>query len=456
MKNTGQTPDDESSLLHPSPLGEGGPQGPGEGLRSATSLSQIELLSTLAKFDTALHAILDSAAVEFERESPRPFGPFDGVLSDPHHLAALSNYPGDETLAVTRLENYAQCPFLFFARTLLELDAWQPPQELFLPADVGLLYHDILRDFFRTRAARDPDATRLDQFPLAELQADLLAAVDAAFGEKGVSSSKCATVGLSDRANANQSQPASALWTIQKSEVRDRLFAWLDAEILRLRSSPIPIRPRYFEWAFGGRPGPAADPASTPDPLLISFPGGLGEKSETIRLRGRLDRLDELLLDDHSRAFAVVDYKSGAKPAGLSADLDAGRLLQPQLYLLAACRLLLHPSPLGEGAALAAGEGLRPETAPINGQALYWYLKTLETVSAVDFRSSEKSAVTAARRLELAETAVRETVRQCRRGHFPPVPADRCSEYCDYADLCRTAAWRVELKNNSPEEPPCP
>ena len=91
-----------------------------------------------------------------------------------------------------------------------------------------------------------------------------------------------------------------------------------------------------------------------------------------------------------------------------------------------------------------------------DGQALYWYLRTLDAVSAVDFRSTDKDAAKAARRLAVAQDAVRETVRQCRRGHFPPVPADRCSEYCDYADLCRTAAWRVELKNNSPEEPPCP
>jgi ATP-dependent helicase/DNAse subunit B len=369
-----------------------------------------ELLPALSTLDPVLPAILDSAAVEIERESLRPFGPFDGCLSDPVHLA---DYPGDETLAVTRLENYTQCPFLFFARSLLDLDAWQPPQELFLPADVGLIYHDILRDFYRARAARGPDATRLDQASLAELRADLTAAIDLAFARSETSGS-------------------AALWQIQKSEVRDRLLAWLDAEIDRVSHSPIPIRPRYFEWAFGGRAGPAADPASTSDPLLISFPDGPGE---IIRLRGRIDRLDELLLDHRARAFAVVDYKSGAKPAGLAADLDAGRLLQPQLYLLAACRLL-------DGREAA------------DGQALYWYLRTLETVAAVDFCAGDKEAEKAARRLALAEDSVRETVRQCRRGFFPPVPAAGCSEHCDYVDLCRTTAWRVELKSR--EDSPCP
>lgn len=367
--------------------------------------SATDCLAALLAVDDAAPAILDSVAVVRQRESAQPFGPFDGVLSAPEIIERFSTeFPGKTVLSISRLEDYALCPFRFFATTVLRLRQWQPPEEYFLEADVGLLYHDALRDFFRLRQQRGPGATRLADADASELRTDMLSAVESVFGE-------------------HETGSLPALWAIQKEEITERLLAYVAQEADRCRAGRLAVEPTLFEWGFGlSVAGGDADPRSTAAPLVIDSPHG------PVRLRGRVDRVDFLCRDDTIEGLAVVDYKSGSKPQGLASSLRAGRMLQLPLYLLAV--------------EAALGEGYKARAV----QAMYAYVRQLETVSPVDFLGGAKKEAAAREIVEAAKATVVETIDAVRRGVFPPAPNAECPSYCEYRELCRTARWRVERK----------
>jgi ATP-dependent helicase/nuclease subunit B len=362
-------------------------------------------LAALLAADEAAAEILDSVAVVRERESAKPFGPFDGVVSAPEIIEQLSTeFPGKTVLSISRLEDYASCPFRFFATTVLRLRQWQPPEEYFLEADVGLLYHDALRDFFRLRQQRGPGATRLADADADELRTDMLSAIERVFAERDVGS-------------------LPALWAIQKEEITERLLAYVAQEADRCRAAPLAVEPTLFEWGFGLSDADGdADPRSAAAPLVIDSPHG------PVRLRGRVDRVDLLCRDKTVEGLAVVDYKSGSKPSGLTKALKTGRMLQLPLYLLAV------ENALGD---LHKARGM---------QAMYAYVRQLETVAPIDFVGGGKKEEAAREIVEAARTTVVATIAAVRRGQFPPTPNAGCPSYCEYRELCRMARWRVERK----------
>ena len=70
----------------------------------------------------------------------------------------------------------------------------------------------------------------------------------------------------------------------------------------------------------------------------------IGEGERTIRLRGRIDRIDVAETPEGSR-FRVIDYKSGSVPS--STDVKHGEMLQLPLYAMAVERLLFQDGAAG-------------------------------------------------------------------------------------------------------------
>lgn len=372
-----------------------------------------DLLAALATVDPAVPASLGSVAVAQERESARPFGRFDGVPSSPEIVAELARrFPGEHVFSISRLEDYAQCPFRFFTVTVLGLEARELPEEYFLETQVGDIYHDILRDFYLAR--RRAGQTRLNQVDADTLRHEMAEAVRKVFAAR----------------EASGEGGLPALWKIQQEEISERLMGYLQAEMARSEGSPLTIEPRLFEWAFGSAGHDRDDPASVADPLVITSPHG------PVRIRGRVDRVDVLAAGDQAQALAVIDYKSGGKPSGLASSLEAGRMLQLPLYLLALQATVAE------------------QLAAPPAQGIYYYLRDLSAYAALDALGSEKKAAQFTATLEAARQAVVTIIDQVRRGQFAPAPAGQCPWWCEFRGLCRTARWRVERKTAETTEEP--
>jgi len=250
---------------------------------------------------------------------------------------------GDPFVAsVSRLEQYAACPFAHFANYSLRLCS---RAEADLAAvDVGTLCHAILEKFVAELARADSRLADLEDDEIAER-------IDAA--------AQAILPQLSDEMMLAEARNAYLL---------DRSRAYM-ARATRWQRDAARVgrfRPRAVEFPFGYSGCPAA-------PLTLTTPRG-----RTVRLRGKIDRVDIADLGDELLGM-VIDYKTTADRRLDLTKVYHGLSLQLLGYLLALKQV-------GES---LAGRPIRPVAA--------LYLPLLERFESVAHPSREKKTRTQGR-----------------------------------------------------------
>jgi RecB family exonuclease len=240
-------------------------------------------------------------------------------------LAALaSRLPGEWSPSL--LETHARCPFRFLAAVGFGL---ADPEATGLDMDgrdEGSLLHAVLERWVSVRLARHawpPDGGAAD---LAEARA---VADD-----------------LFDRFLREGRTGDPAVWAARRVAVHARLDRIVAAEAGQAGD----LAPTLLEFRFGG--------ASDRPPLELSAGG------ETVRIQGRLDRVDA-----SPERLLVIDYKNGRSGARhrplLEPESFGVESFQVPLYLLAAMRELPGRAPAATYQLLKSAERLAPvEGAP--------------------------------------------------------------------------------------------
>ncbi len=284
----------------------------------------------------------------------------------------------------TELEAYLLCPFRFYAQAFLAL---KPPVERdveLTPPELGRLIHRVLERF-------------LSQ------------------GQTGVSfdSLRRRILGLMNEEivliQAEHSNLSPVLLDLQKRRIERTLVSFVEDRIEEMKSET-DLRPRYLEWSFG---------KNTP-PLVIDALSG-----PPIRVSGRIDRID---VDDASKRFLVIDYKTGStKTTGNQ--ILSGDSLQLPLYILAVQRLLLPDhEPIG---------GLFHQLSDMSKKDGLLHADRLPP--SLDIHPRSSSLVPGPKWEGVfrgIEDRVRYLVGEIRRGEFTSHP-EACEPYCPYQDICR-------------------
>ncbi len=228
-------------------------------------------------------------ALQMERERwGRPvFGPCDGKIRASDLLARLQQEHGAFARAISpsRLERYAQCPFHYFLKYVLDVDEPDEPTEeaLLTPLERGSLVHKLLRELYGRELAGRP-LGRLDD---EEIE-DLLETAEELLSEIGQA--------LSER------RPAA--WIPEAEQILDSVLRLLRHE-----------RSEHAEWV--------------PDGFERKVRGGIEVGGRRLRFRGRIDRVDRTA----DGGVRIVDYKTG-KPGRYKEDrFVGGRQLQMPVYL---------------------------------------------------------------------------------------------------------------------------
>jgi ATP-dependent helicase/nuclease subunit A len=239
------------------------------------------------------------------------FTPHDGLV--PEAGAGLDpRQAGGKATSANMLETLGGCPRRYFFRYGLGVE----PLEVFdddadrwlTPRDAGSLLHTVLERFVRRLIDRA-------ELPAVDRHLDeLLGILDDALVE-------------SRRAHPPLTELA---FEARRDELRASMRTFLHDEERSSRETG--LRPVALEAAIGLEPAGAGTPFDAPAAVEIPLAPG-----ESIRLRGRIDRID--VRDDGGQpAYAIVDYKSGAAyrfPAVGAADpFGKGKTLQHGLYVV--------------------------------------------------------------------------------------------------------------------------
>lgn len=400
--------------------------------------------SEAAALSDALRATLASAEAiavteQAARSVARLRSPSDTQLGP--DLTAEAFPGGVLTASASRLEKFSRCPFQHFAQYWLRLE--RRPEAKLSPLSTGAATHAALERFFR-HAHRSLDVADAER-EIGRIFADL---------------------SREEEFRAFQEDPPSA-YRWQRTARHLRLF--VRSELQRLQASV--FRPVATEMSFGLEP-PSGDreairaalesaeqqPSLALPPLELSIPGPQGVW--TVRLRGRIDRVD-LATGEAARArVIVIDYKQSDRRTRVTEDLARGIRLQVATYLLA-IREILGLEPVG-----AFYYSVRPqprvkgqkvsESNPLQFKMSGIYEPT--EADAIDpqggiLRRSRSAPAddSIAAALEITRAQIIALSRGILAGRIAPEPLEVSRrlpcEYCDYRDVCRFDRLRHPIRS---------
>ena len=374
-------------------------------------------------------SLIASLRMAHERSHGDGFGSFEGVIYGAAAVERLAaRYGAERCWSASQLEQYADCPFRFFAQRELKLE---PLSELALDTDVarrGQMLHNSLSTIHRRVNEGAGGPAGLGEQTPEEFQ-------QAAWGVVETLVAHLRGEDQVDNALLEVDRRVIAQWLTHYREQHAKYESiWQD-----FSKRP---RPSHFEVQFGPAGDHADDDEVTVlrDTLGTALPLELRLGDDMLRIRGRIDRID--LGEIAGRlAFNVIDYKSGGRKSLNAKNIASGDTLQLPLYVLAVEQLLL-----ADRNALPWRAGYwRVDDAGFPAKGGFAFSSLGE--SGVD-ASAEWSGL----RQRLIDLLF-SLARGARQGAFPMSCADeRCTSRCDFHTVCRVGQARALEKKWQPPE----
>jgi len=332
-----------------------------------------------------------ASSIEQRRESPLPPDNMDGVLA--RNAGILAADPAGAVYSISRLEQYARCPFSFFARYCLELEPALQDVPDYSALERGTLLH----------------------WPLEKYYAEFFVPA----GHRGAEIRDVLEMLAEQWLHKYGRDRQNRMWQLRVRDAVDMVQALVESDLQWLERTG--LRPVLLEASFG-LPGSAV-PAVRPGGGPVSF-------------RGKIDRIDVVEKDGETWAV-VYDYKT-SQPV-TKKDILAGRSLQIPVYMAAAPALLGR---LGYTNVRVMGGGYyvikkgKLEGGIWHKEFTVWSKKGLGALEADEFQVLEQN---------LAQRAA-ELHRDITAGRFPPQPSPGACTYCEYRRCCRYDKNRLGLK----------
>jgi ATP-dependent helicase/DNAse subunit B len=371
-------------------------------------------------------ALLAALCANAARSRSECFGPFEGMLASPAvQERLLARFGPEHCWSTSQLEQYGRCPHQFFLQRVLglsEIEDISLEVNHFLR---GRRAHTLLAEVHRQLNASGPPCspTDCDADKFQRLVAETLAAVMEESASDGVLE--------------------SAFDTIDHRLIERWIQRYLDHHLKydnAFKDLDQPPTPAHFEVSFG--PAKDDDEAEQVDPLSKPLAYELTCNGVTIRLSGRVDRIDIGLVDGQV-VFNVLDYKTSPSDSFHPKDILDCKALQLPLYAMAVQDLLLADK----------------NAIPWHGG--YWHLcdTGFNAKRGVAFHERTPDGL---RRTDLW-SALRERLIQrvsrlvmgVQQGQFPMHCEDQqCTGRCQYKTVCRVHAVRSLEKTWQPPSIP--
>jgi RecB family exonuclease len=347
----------------------------------------------------SLIGVATSLRVDRRRRRKGPFGGFDGMLREKFVGAALDRKlnPRQFKLHASELQLYVDCPFRFFQKVILELNALAERDEFTDDARaLGREVHHVLQNVHTFLRTLDYE---IDGF--GEHVAEELARVIAA----------------KDQGSAEPEGPAD-----QGRREYDR------ARQLRLLRRFVSQLTSYIAREPTARLSDIAQEiAQTDDRNQFLEVGEEGDAGPLLALKGTIDRVDRIG-DGENAALRLIDYKTGE--AVTKSEIARGvEVTLPVLMLL-----------------LEQQVGTKDGELPLEGGI--WSLKQKGFVQALKLGGAGSGVDWKDLRPKFVEY-LEGLARNIRNGAYPVSPRETtCERYCEYRAVCRIRQLRGLAKTH--------
>lgn len=338
---------------------------------------------------------------------------YDGILGDDPVIAhdLLSRFSKSKVYSPTMFESYNLCPFHFYLRYVLYLDALPDIENRMSSTELGGIFHRIAFRFYTNR--RENGNTKVAEEELATAIGDIKETAQEEF--------------------QNYSFGADPVWSSMKQRLigntegrRGILEAFVRREAECLPSCFSPVN---FELSIGNTTSTdLSDECSKDDPVSLD----LGPEDPTqVLMQGRIDRLD--VTEDGK--FMVIDYKTGAANPSYK-DITSGISFQLPVYIR--CIETCFPGMQGIAGSyyIVKRDGELAKKIVLGDKN---YMDLFEPLGRSHGINDEYQTV-----LSSSLNAIKKCIQNMRRGIFhPTVLPGRCPSYCDYKTVCRYDRLRI-------------
>ncbi|MFH1090254.1 MAG: PD-(D/E)XK nuclease family protein, partial [Pseudomonadota bacterium] len=306
-------------------------------------------------------------------------------------LATLRRHQDEPLLSPTFLQEYAACPFAFWARQIIGAEPAAEAADEIKPVDEGSILHEILSRFMKKchQKRRLPLSGRPQEIKTLHETAE----------------------SVFDEEEKQRPLGRRPLWEARRRFILRTLDLWLKREQVQDQD----FQPRYFEWEFGpGEGGTKTAPVLTV-PLLS---GG------NLHFRGRVDRID--LSSTEARVFDYKYSSNTVKYSRLLKEEELGRTsFQAPVYQAAVNSALGLP---------ARAAWILLTDYKWNKSTLKYTRDTSQDLFDRDLKNRRKmQAEGRSNFFNLLEGAWQGLI----NGSFSPSSEAEACEYCDYRTVCR-------------------
>ncbi|UCE64135.1 MAG: exodeoxyribonuclease V subunit gamma [Nitrospirota bacterium] len=323
------------------------------------------------------------ALLKIERSS-RQLGVYDGILGP---IDSYWRKVMEKGVSPTSLEDYARCPFQYFARHLLQLESMRAPNvEELLPVSLGKLCHEVLQATYRKLIS--------DGWPGKELSTPFIREEISSIGAN-----------VFDRFFKDHATGYFLTWQLAKDKILRLVTMVIEADQQDYCENG--FRPVAFEVYAEGK--------------MV----GIRSPNDPMKIHGRLDRVDQR---NNPPEIRIVDYKFTAssemkrKHRDLLLSANRGFYLQPPVY---AMMTKFHHQELE---ACAEDHRIQPGWVEFLFLAPGWETQVVR--SGFDPTTLQGSF---GRQIK---NTIRSIVNGIHAGRYFILPDDYCG-HCDFSTACR-------------------
>ena len=321
-----------------------------------------------------------NAMVAVRKQQMEKIPSYSGVIDEGTALKLLSKINDEKKdWSATEIERYGKCPFLYLIEKVWKVQIDEEFAEEVTPLDKGSFYHDVLKLYYSGIIDEKSD-NDLEENSNLMLNAIQTVIKYEKYKMRGI---------------------APILWEMSVNEAREVLIQFVEEEQKRKNDGIFPVA---VETAFGMDARKNESPYSVETPFILEY------EDFTVRLKGRIDRIDA---NEEFSNYSVVDYKSGSTIPKKESISD-GISLQLPLYIEAVKKTVLSDK----------------KSEPHSGY--YYGLKKLRKTFAFNKADGDDWDDV----FKVTKDFIGEYIGNIRSGIFRVEPKD-CKMPCEWSGLCR-------------------